>query len=61
MFDDDPTSLDHLGPSRDATQGLEAATAKDDEGLTPLCLAAKQGSGRMAAVLAAAGFQAGQR
>lgn len=38
-------------------QGLEAATVKDDEGLTPLCLAAKQGSGRMVAVLAAAGLQ----
>lgn len=58
MFDDDPKSLD---PSPEATQGLEAAMAKDDEGLTPLCLAAKQGSGRMAAVLAAAGLQAGQR
>ena len=39
-------------------QGQEAVTAEDDQKLTPLSMASKQGSGRMAAVLAAAGFQA---
>lgn len=39
-------------------QGQEAVKAEDDQKLTPLSMASKQGSGRMAAVLAAAGFQA---
>ena len=39
-------------------QGRKAAECPDAEGLTPLQMAATQGSGRMAAVLAAAGLQA---
>ena len=39
-------------------QGQEAVKDEDDQKLTPLSMASKQGSGRMAAVLAAAGFQA---
>lgn len=39
-------------------QGLAAAQSPDEGGVTPLQLAARQGSGRMAAVMEAAGLKA---
>lgn len=40
-----------------APGGVQAAQAKDKKGLTPMALASRQGSGRMAQVLSAAGLQ----
>eukprot|EP00439_Symbiodinium_sp_Y106_P072469 s263_g13.t1 len=40
-----------------APGGMQAAQAKDKKGLTPMALASRQGSGRMAQVLSAAGLQ----
>ncbi|CAK9056563.1 Poly [ADP-ribose] polymerase 1 (PARP-1) (ADP-ribosyltransferase diphtheria toxin-like 1) (ARTD1) (DNA ADP-ribosyltransferase PARP1) (NAD(+) ADP-ribosyltransferase 1) (ADPRT 1) (Poly[ADP-ribose] synthase 1) (Protein poly-ADP-ribosyltransferase PARP1) [Durusdinium trenchii] len=47
----------HLAAMLRTPKGLEAAQTPDNQGLTPVSLAVKQGSGRMAAVLAAAGLQ----